>query len=108
MSVRLITSLLALAILWSGFSSWEWGAVADEAAVVVVAVPGSPLDDGSVADHHLDDQPVQSPSDLLALVQQHGLGTPSVRLGGNPHCGTDAVPDTPFLEGLRRPPRLAA
>ena len=31
MPVRLITSLLALAILWSGFSSWEWGAVADEA-----------------------------------------------------------------------------
>ena len=106
MATRLISTFLALAILWSGFTSWEWEAPSDGSAVVL-ATPGSAIDDGSVTDHHLDDQPVQSPSDVPAMLPWSGWTAAPDSAHGRPPSAAHRVPDTPFLEGLRRPPRSA-
>lgn len=107
MFTRLIASFLALTLLWSGFSSWEWEAPAAQ-TVIGVAAPGAPIDDGSVEDHHLDDQPVQSPSDLAGLLPSGRLSVVVIdSVSTRPFSAVHPMPDTPFLEGLRRPPRSA-
>jgi hypothetical protein len=109
---RLLASFLALVVLWSGFAGWEqWAASADDLVHSAALLPGSPLDDGSVADHHLDDQPAQSPFDAgggaLAVLPSQWRTAAADAGSQAPPTMTQRVPDAPFLEGLRRPPRSA-
>lgn len=115
---RVLAFFLACLMLWSGLSTYEPPELAlpgpaDTALVLAASAaapvaPGAAAPRGSVADHHLDDQPAQTPADLAAdlpallkapraavLVAGPGLRLPTLATGLRP---------APWLAGLLRPP----
>jgi hypothetical protein len=113
---RSICFFLALVLLWSGFSAWEQPdafIAADFTSEPLIAGAAEPGDRsaGTVADHHLDDQPSQSQGDpmpdlpgLLPL----GLTARAMTLTmERPRQGDFPVPPTPCLARPEHPPRQA-
>lgn len=107
MCKRLLAVFLAFVLLWSGATAHEsllLPATAQAAASMLAT------DDGSVTDHHLDDQPVQSlgdaPTDTPALpcAALRLPAKPAVPATSSAHRPTSWASHVP--EGPRRPPRL--
>lgn len=105
---RVIASVLAFVVFWSCLSAQEQAAPlppsgTQEAALV--AADHAPADraDGSVDDHHLDDQPVQAqgetPADPFGLL----LAGPAVQAPA-----LVMAPPKPFSMAALRPPYLDA
>tara|TARA_B100001105_G_C22342368_1_gene421916 strand:- start:285 stop:659 length:375 start_codon:yes stop_codon:yes gene_type:complete len=116
MCKRLLALFLACVLLWSGATAHEslLMPVAHDATTATplnaAAVPAT--DPGSVADHHLDDQPAQAlgdaPTDTPALPPSApGLPpSPTLPAAGAPHRAAAWATHVP--EGPLRPPRPAA
>lgn len=108
---RLLVALLTLAVMLVSLGSTERVFAAEPALQQGMQAP---VDEsrGSIEDHHLDDLPSQAADhpkpDLLAV------GGRPVPLPGGAADGDWAArrpppgPQTPFLEGLLRPPRASA
>ena len=114
---RVVAFFLAFVLFWSGLSTIE----APRALVQpsheqqhTLTQAGGPLtlNDGSVEDHHLDDQPSQALSD--PSVETFGLLPAPPRCSAptlamiEPHAFVLAVAGPPFLDGPLRPPRSEA
>lgn len=112
MLLRLTNLLLALFLLGSGLAPQEhaiWRDLDGGRADVQLA-EGSSRPDGTVEEHHLDEQPTQAPvevtvdlSDVLLtilLVPEEGLA-----MHWPPYSA--GAPTGPFLGGPQRPPRSA-
>lgn len=110
---RLLSLLLALLTLWSAFATQEatFTAWYEDGTTEIVSASSlqERLQDGSIDDHHLDDQPVQFHLADAALDQ--ALVPPDCRVPSTapvmvaPHgTGTQQRP-APFLEGPKRPPK---
>ena len=116
MSARVPAFLLALLMLWSGLAVTEQRFA--EALEEPVQTAGLSEDakrgdlNGSMDDHVVDDQPAQpfgEPAlDIAVLIDSagHAIGC-SAAVSTCPVQPTDAQWATPFLEGLRRPPKSA-
>lgn len=108
---RLLSFLLALLTLWSAFATQElaFDVSSDPIEASLMADPRAQLSDGSIADHHLDDQPVQSHFEG-GLIDPHGLIPASCALprctlaAAAPHEGRAPPLAAPYLAGLLRPP----
>lgn len=113
MPPRVIALFIAAVLLWSGFSTIETphdalAASTGEAPAWLPAAGDTAAGLGSVADHHLDDLPVQAqadpPTDLPALpVAAHRLGLQPLREPLAAALPTAAA-WPPFLAGPLRPP----
>lgn len=115
---RVLAFFLACLMLWSGLSTYEPPELAlpgpaEEAVVLAAsaAAPGSPAAAalrGSVADHHLDDQPAQTPADLVADLPALLKGPRAAVLVAGPGlplpARAAALRPAPWLAGLLRPP----
>lgn len=82
MCSRVFTVVLALVMFWSGFATQEqaWAQALDLVETAVHDTRAA-LQDGSVEDHHLDDQPAHAQVEPLAdmpavFVAAPRLGTP--------------------------------
>lgn len=106
--------VLAIVLLWAGFATHERPvfqaspeAAAASAVPADLAPPG--VDQGSVDDHHLDDQPSQAQIETLAdlpgaIAAHHLVPAPSlVAVLLAPY--TVRAQHPPWLDGLQRPPR---
>lgn len=118
MPCRILSVVIGLVMLWSSFGSAEAPLAMGGGQPALAFVPGGPADrrDGSVVDHHLDDQSAHAGPTGGA-----GTGDPvSIDATGLPSASalsgtTDPVPlrpslrtafsDGPDLETPRRPPR---
>lgn len=113
MPPRVIALFIAAVLLWSSFSTIEplhgsLPAPIGEAPAWVASAATAPQPPGSVADHHLDDLPVQAqadpPADLPALpAATLRLSLPSLR-EPPASTGQPAAAWPPFLAGPLRPP----
>jgi hypothetical protein len=106
MLLRVLSFLVALALVWNGVATQELPA-ALAAQVAVEAGDGEPLR-GSVEDHQLDDQPQQTPAEVHAdtpglfhALTVAGLPVRANAAPGGPTC--TALP-FPYLDGPHRPP----
>jgi hypothetical protein len=108
--------LLALVLLWSGASACEpLGSflAADLAEQPLIAGSAEPGDrsEGTVADHHLDDLPSQSPGDLMQDLP--GLPPSALTIRGRAAAVACPLPleparlPAPCLAAPERPPRPA-
>jgi hypothetical protein len=113
MSPRLVAFLIAVVMCWSGFMTQEHvvfvaSGYAEQVASSDTVDPRHDGDDGSVEDHHLDDQPGQSQSgsaaDLPALVMDDAQAKSSSLTMSRPAPYVVATWFTPFLDGPQRPP----
>jgi hypothetical protein len=109
MFIRVTASLLALVLFWSGLSAQEQavshGSPGMAWADVQMPAP-SPYagTDGSVDDHHLDDQPVQAQVDLPGLLQGGCvLPAPSLAMAAPAPLSMRTL-RPPYLDGPQRPP----
>ena len=116
MSARVLAFLLAMLMLWSGL------AVTEQRFAEALDLPAQTVDvshdekrgdlAGSMDDHVVDDQPAQpfgEPAlDIAVLIDSagHTIGC-GAAVSTCPVQPTDAHWATPFLEGLRRPPKNA-
>jgi hypothetical protein len=108
---RLLVALLTLAVMMVSLGSTERVFAAEPALLQGMQAPADESR-GSIEDHHLDDLPSQAADnpkpDLLAFAG------PQAALPGGTAAGDWAArrpppgPQTPFLEGLLRPPRASA
>ncbi|HEY0820380.1 MAG TPA: hypothetical protein VGD46_16460 [Rhizobacter sp.] len=114
---RLLCFLLALLTCWSALATQEQAflPLADPAGAptLAAAVPhADPRSDGSVIDHHLDDQPVQAVQPEASPDLPGLLGVPCrmslciVAAGPPGHAGARPLP-APCLDGPQRPPPSA-
>jgi hypothetical protein len=115
---RVLAFFLACLMLWSGLSTYEPPELAlpgpaDAAAVLAASAlaagtAGSAAPRGSVADHHLDDQPAQTPADLVADLPALLKAPRDAVLVAGPGLPLPARATTlrpaPWLAGLLRPP----
>lgn len=120
---RLVAFFVASVLLWSGFSTIEAprGAAPPaqpvqaqlQATAAVLAATPAPAPNpaapaGSVEHHHLDDLPVQAPSDLPAdtpgLLPLPPLFKTPLLLTSRPLACAAAGVGPPFLAGPLRPP----
>lgn len=117
MPSRVIAFFLALVLFWSGLSTIEAPSAllqpAHEQQHVLSQAGGPPaLNDGSVEDHYLDDQPSHALND--PTVETFGLLPAPLRPRAQslatvvPHAFVLAAAGSPFLAGLLRPPRSEA
>jgi len=111
---KAFTLLLAAVVLWATVSTQEaFLEVAGQgSACPATGVDGgTPADHGSVADHHLDDQPVQPPGDSAAdQPVMPCRGGPRIAGGarpGAPVAHSAAAHAAPDLAGPHRPPCCA-
>jgi hypothetical protein len=97
MPSRVIAFFLAFVLFWSGLSTIE--------APSALTQPSS---DGSLEDHHLDDQPLQAQGDPAAetpgLLPAPLRPTSQALATGQPHTFVSAATRSPFLAGPLRPP----
>lgn len=114
MCKRLLALFLAFVLLWSGATAHEslLMPVAND-ATATLPVPGSDAtDDGSVADHHLDDQPAQAlgdaPTDTPALPPAAPGLPPLPALPQTSASHRAAAWSTHVPESPHRPPRAGA
>jgi hypothetical protein len=116
MSARVFAFLLAMLMLWSGLAVTEQRFA--EALELPVQTAGLSDDakrgdlNGSMDDHVVDDQPAQPfgepPLDIAVLIDSAGHAIVcSAAASTRPVQPNDAHWATPFLEGLRRPPKNA-
>jgi hypothetical protein len=115
---RLLCFFLALLTCWSAMATQEdvFLPLADPAGAPMLVATGphaDPRSDGSVTDHHLDDQPVQAVQ-LEASADLHGLlGVPcrvsacDAAVVAPGQGGTPPLP-APCLDGPLRPPPAPA
>lgn len=112
MLLRLMNLLLALFLLGSGLAPQEhatWRDLDGGRADVQLA-EGSNRADGSVEEHHLDDQPTQALVEASADLSDVLLTFPPVPKEGLTTCWPPYSSDAatgPFLGGPQRPPRSA-
>lgn len=108
---RALAIFLALLLCWSGFTTQEQvltASTGDRVEVSLSEETREPLHDGSVDDHHLDDQPghaqVEGAMDLPALVTTlPSVTSPSLTMSRpGPHARAPWV--APYLDGPQRPP----
>ncbi len=113
MPSRVIAFFLAFVLFWSGLSTIEGpGALAQPSPEQQHALAHSGaqhgLDDGSVEDHHLDDQPLQVQGDPAAetpgLLPAPLRPTSQALATAQPHTFVSAATRSPFLAGPLRPP----
>lgn len=108
---RAVALLLALVLIWSGFSTLEGpyalassGTALDQA---LAADTGAAA--GSVEDHHLDDLPSQAqadpPVEHMALLRASPHRHTAAVSAAWPQSRATAAPRGPCLAGLLRPPR---
>ena len=112
---RIAALFLALVMLWSGV------AVVEQRFAEALGLPASTADasmngkrgdaSGSMDDHWVDDQPSQPFSEpaldsALLMDMQRAIPCPE-RRASCPMLADEAPRAPPFLEGLRRPPRVA-
>jgi hypothetical protein len=113
MPTRVVALLLALVLLWSGFSTVEAPRVLAQATsglapAIVDGLGQAAQHEGSVEHHHLDDLPSQAQND--APTESPGLlpAVPTTRtLSGvrvQPRTWVSAEAGPPFLAGPLRPP----
>jgi hypothetical protein len=117
MPSRVIAFVLALFLFWSGLNTIEAPSASlhpsHEQQHAMSPAGGSPtLNDGSVEDRHLDDQPLQALND--SPVETFGLLPAPLRPDAQslatvePHAFVLAAAGSPFLAGPLRPPRSEA
>jgi hypothetical protein len=111
---KAFTLLLAAVVLWASVSTQEafLEVTGQGSACLATGVDGSaPTDLGSVADHHLDDQPVQPPGDGVAdhpaMPSRSSLSIAGGARPGTPIAVAEAAHAPPDLDGPHRPPRNA-
>ena len=113
MPSRVIAFLLAFVLFWSGLSTIEApSALAQPSPEQSYALSHSgaqhSLDDGSVEDHHLDDQPLQAQGDPAAetpgLLPAPLMPSSQSLATAQPHTFVSAAIRSPFLAGPLRPP----
>jgi hypothetical protein len=112
MFLRTVASFLALVIVWAGFTT-------QESAISLMSVGGEPsalsaidssrhVSDGSVTDHHLDDQPGSTSVENLADQPSLFMAGPSTRVPllamSKPHPYVDAAFTPADPQALQRPP----
>lgn len=112
---RVIASVLAFVVFWSCLSAQEQAALlvpsTQEAASQLAG--GAPADraDGSVDDHHLDDQPVQAQAETPADYSGLLLAGPAVQapalVMAPPRPFSMAALRPPYLDAPQRPPCTA-
>ena len=105
-------------MFWFGFAAHEQVLViaspnAEQAQAHAVAEPTQPSDDGSISDHHLDDQPAQvqvhaeAALDLPGLLTRpDGLAVASIQAWLRSQALEPRIP--PYLDGPQRPPRAGS
>lgn len=110
---RVIALLLAVVFFWSGLSTFEAPSALAQSSTDqqhTVAHAGGPaaLNDGSVADHHLDDLPSQAQSDPSTdtpglLWAPVASVAPASRMA-TPRAAVTTAAGSPCLAGPLRPP----
>ena len=107
MHARFLAALLALVLLWTGAWTHEVHAVRADADPAVSVATTSPADvQGSIDDHHLDDQggatldPLDSATPPRVSPAPFAIAARPVDAGDAPLC-------SPHLPGPQRPPRPA-
>ena len=112
MPPRVLALLLALVLFWSGFTTQEQAVLFASASTEQVdSLPGDlpqPVHDGSIDDHHLDDQPGQTLAEgamdpLPLLMAQPAAGAPILAMS-RPRPYATAFWLAPCLAGPQRPP----
>jgi hypothetical protein len=112
MPPRVVALFLALVLFWSGFTTQEQAVLFASANIKQgYSVPGDlpqPVDDGSIDDHHLDDQPGQMLAEgamelLPLLMTQPAAGVPTLTMP-RPRPYAMAAWLEPYLAGPQRPP----
>jgi hypothetical protein len=104
---RLVASLLALVLLWSCLTAQELDPLSASANVeqadAALAVSPYAGTDGSVGDHHLDDQPAQTHG-------EHHADSPGLLQGGPAVLATALLMfrRVPLSVAMRHPPYLDA
>jgi len=117
MPTRVIAFFLAFVVFWAGLNTIEAPSVSLHSShaqqhAMGPAVGSPTLNDGSVEDHHLDDQPLQAPNDApvetLGLLPAPLMPDAHSPATVEPHAFVSAVAGSPFLAGPLRPPRSEA
>jgi hypothetical protein len=112
MPPRVLALLFALVLFWSGFTTQEQAVLfASANSGQVDSVPGDfpqPVHDGSIDDHHLDDQPGQTLAEgamdpLPLLMARPAAGIPTLTMS-RPRPYAMAAWLAPYLDGPQRPP----
>lgn len=113
---RVIASLLVLVMFWSALAAQEQAFRPDtpEAGQQVAALAGGSSyagSDGSVADHHLDDQPAQAHAEHLAdlpclLQVRPEVQAPALAMAAPARWPMNAL-HPPYLDTPQRPPCAA-
>jgi hypothetical protein len=114
---RTVAIFLALVLVWAGFATQEEAfSIASQNHPPAYAGPENDashrVSDGSVDDHHLDDQPVQAHAENLADQPGLFLVNPEARVSAlamtRPTLYITAAFTAPYLEALQRPPCVTA
>jgi hypothetical protein len=112
MPQRVIALLLALVLFWSGFTTQEQAiSFAPSTIAQIDGVSGDlpqSVHDGSIDDHHLDDQPGQTQAEgamelLPLLMTRPAAGVPTLTMS-RPLPYAMAAWLEPYLAGPQRPP----
>jgi len=103
MHTRFFAALLALLLLWTGVWTHEVQAARADADVPVALSSGSADLDGSIDDHHLDDQGGAT-LDPLDSATPAGLSPAPFVARARPAAPPDAPLCAPHLPGPQRPP----
>ena len=104
MNARFLAALLALVLLWTGAWTHEVHAVRADADPVVSVATKNPADvQGSIDDHHLDDQG-SATLDPLDGATPPGLSSAPFVARARPADAPDAPLCSPHLPGPQRPP----
>ena len=115
MPPRVFALFLALVLFWSGFTTQEQAiSFASSNLGQVNSVPGElpqPVHDGSIDDHHLDDQPGQTLAEgamdpLPLLTTGPAAAVPALTMS-RPSPYAMAAWLAPYLDGPQRPPCAA-
>lgn len=104
MRPRVLAILLAILMAWMGFSAQTHAASRSAECLVEQALSHAqaPIG-GALADHHLDELPVQLLADLVGLWPQAGVTGPAGKVL-RPDGRLAQAGASPHLAGLRRPP----
>jgi hypothetical protein len=116
MPPRVLALLLALVLFWSGFTTQEQAIsfASSNNEQAAVGSPGElpqPVHDGSIDDHHLDDQPGQTLAEgamdpLPLLTTGPAAAVPALTMS-RPRPYAMAAWLAPYLDGPQRPPCAA-
>jgi hypothetical protein len=110
---RVIALLLAVIFFWSGLSTFEAPSafaqpLTDQPHPIAHAGGPAELNDGSVADHHLDDLPSQAqndpPTDTPGLLAAPVTSAHQALVMATPRAVVSTAAVAPCLAGPLRPP----